>query len=197
MIVTVAIGTVFTLLGLAFVQAATSCALRGSTPDRPRAPSMRTARRSRGSGRSSRPRARSVIWAALSMTVFPHPVAIWLAARQALLARSSCSRRGRSGRRPPPQRRARPWPLAEGRLARRRRRGARARGDPLLGALLIILTSAPLALLNVVAGIVYALALPFVALTTSYVYFDARVPSGSSLTEEIDGLPAEISLAAQ
>ena len=30
-------------------------------------------------------------------------------------------------------------------------------------------------LLNVVAGVVYALAMPFVALTTAYVYFDARV----------------------
>ena len=46
---------------------------------------------------------------------------------------------------------------------------------PLLGALLIFLTDAPLALLNVVAGVVYALAMPFVALTTAYVYFDARV----------------------
>ena len=35
---------------------------------------------------------------------------------------------------------------------------------PFLGALLILLTDAPLALLNVVAGIVYALAMPFVAL---------------------------------
>ena len=46
---------------------------------------------------------------------------------------------------------------------------------PLVGALLIALTDAPLALLNVVAGVVYALAMPFVALTTTYVYFDARV----------------------
>src|SRR5262249_35202744 len=46
---------------------------------------------------------------------------------------------------------------------------------PLLGALLIALTDAPLAWLNVVAGVVYALAMPFVALTTTYVYFDARV----------------------
>ena len=45
---------------------------------------------------------------------------------------------------------------------------------PLLGALLIFVTDAPLALLNIVAGVVYALALPFVALVTAYVYFDAR-----------------------
>ena len=38
---------------------------------------------------------------------------------------------------------------------------------------MILLTDAPLPLLNVVAGIVYALAMPFVALTTAYA--DARV----------------------
>jgi hypothetical protein len=46
---------------------------------------------------------------------------------------------------------------------------------PLLGTLLIFATDAPLPLLNVVAGVVYALAMPFVALTASYVYFDTRV----------------------
>ena len=45
---------------------------------------------------------------------------------------------------------------------------------PLLGALLIFVSNSSLALLNLVAGIVYAVALPFVALVTSYVYFDAR-----------------------
>ena len=65
---------------------------------------------------------------------------------------------------------------------------------PLLGALLILLTSAPLPLLNVVAGVVYALALPFVALTTSYVYFDARARHELERTQEPDELPAEIRL---
>ena len=45
----------------------------------------------------------------------------------------------------------------------------------LLGALLILLTDASLPLLNIVAGVVYALAMPFVALATTYVYVDARV----------------------
>jgi hypothetical protein len=66
---------------------------------------------------------------------------------------------------------------------------------PLLGALLIVLTSAPLPLLNVVAGVVYALAMPFVALTTSYVYFDARTRRELEPRDETDSLPAEISLA--
>ena len=67
---------------------------------------------------------------------------------------------------------------------------------PLLGALLILLTDAPLALLNLVAGVVYALAMPFVALTTSYVYFDARVRDELEPNVVTEGLPAEIQLSA-
>ena len=65
---------------------------------------------------------------------------------------------------------------------------------PLVGALLIFLTSAPLALLNVVAGIVYALAMPFVALVTAYVYFDSRARHELEPAEVPSELPAEISL---
>ena len=66
---------------------------------------------------------------------------------------------------------------------------------PLIGALLILLTSAPLALLNIVAGVVYALVAPFVALTTAYVYFDARVRDELAPEPELDELPAEIQLS--
>ena len=45
---------------------------------------------------------------------------------------------------------------------------------PAIGVLLILATSAPLWIVNLVAGIVYAIAMPFVAITTSYAYFDAR-----------------------
>ena len=48
---------------------------------------------------------------------------------------------------------------------------------PFMGALLILGTDAPFWLVNVVAGVVYAVTMPFVALTTAYVYFDARVRS--------------------
>jgi hypothetical protein len=68
-------------------------------------------------------------------------------------------------------------------------------GLPIVGAALIALADAPLALLNIVAGVVYALAMPFVALTTTYVYFDARV------SEELEPatpalLPPEVELSA-
>ena len=65
---------------------------------------------------------------------------------------------------------------------------------PLLGVALIFLTSMPLALLNIVAGVVYALALPYVALVTSYVYFDARARGELEPVDQPSQLPAEIEL---
>jgi hypothetical protein len=52
-------------------------------------------------------------------------------------------------------------------------------------------------LLNIVAGIVYALAMPFVAITTTYVYFDARVRNELEPSGRPVDLPAEIELSAQ
>jgi hypothetical protein len=68
---------------------------------------------------------------------------------------------------------------------------------PLLGALLIFATEAPLALLNVVAGVVYALAMPFVALTTTYVYVDARAREALEPERPSGPLPAEIELGVR
>jgi len=66
---------------------------------------------------------------------------------------------------------------------------------PLIGALLIFVTDMPLPLLNVVAGVVYALAMPFVALVTAYVYFDARVREELETEQVPEVLPAEIELS--
>jgi hypothetical protein len=65
---------------------------------------------------------------------------------------------------------------------------------PLVGALLIFVSNSSLALLNVVAGVVYAVALPFVALVTAYVYFDARARLELEPRDARTELPAEISV---
>ena len=68
---------------------------------------------------------------------------------------------------------------------------------PLLGTLLIFVSNSSLALLNLFAGIVYAVALPFVALVTGYVYFDARARHELEPRETVAELPAEIALESQ
>ena len=65
---------------------------------------------------------------------------------------------------------------------------------PLLGVVLILVTDAPFWLVNVVAGVVYAVAMPFVALTTTYVYFDARTRTELEGEPAPGVLPAEIAL---
>ena len=65
---------------------------------------------------------------------------------------------------------------------------------PLLGAILIFVTDTPLGTLNLVAGVVYALAMPFVGLVTAYVYFDARARVELAPAPQPKELPAEIEL---
>ena len=67
---------------------------------------------------------------------------------------------------------------------------------PLLGALLILVTNAPFWLVNVVAGVVYAVTMPIVALATAYAYFDARVRVELEGEHHPAELPAEIGLSA-
>ena len=67
---------------------------------------------------------------------------------------------------------------------------------PLLGALLILVTNAPFWLVNVVAGVVYAVTMPIVALATAYAYFDARVRVELEGQHHPAELPAEIGLSA-
>jgi hypothetical protein len=192
----VAIGTVLVLLGLAVVQAATACALVDVDSGRATDP-VRAYRIALGKIRPLLGVLAVAVaaWLALSATIVLLPVAIWLAVRWILLAQV-VELEGRSG------------------VGALRRSSALVRGrwfrvaslvgvgavlalaaGPLLGATLILLTDAPLALMNVVAGVVYALAMPLIALTTTYVYLDARV------REELepavpDKLPAEIELAS-
>ena len=137
-----------------------------------------------------------VVVSLLASTFFLLPIAVWLAGRWALVV-----------------------PVVEveeaSALAALRRSGRLVRGrwlkvaslivaggavvlivGPLLGALLILVTDAPFWLVNVLAGIVYAVTMPFVALTTAYVYFDARVRSELEGEHQPVELPAEIGLTA-
>jgi hypothetical protein len=189
----VALGTTLALLGLGLVQAATACALVELDAARPigairayRLALRRIAPLLGGLGIAV------VVVLLLSLSTLLVPVAVWLAVRWFLLAQvvelegaSAVRALGRSSR------------LVAGRWIRVASLvgvGALIAlvAGPLLGALLILLTDAPLALLNVVAGVVYALAMPFVALTTCYVYFDARTRDELEPERGPAVLPAEI-----
>ena len=61
--------------------------------------------------------------------------------------------------------------------------------------LLILATNAPFCLVNVIAGIVYAVAMPFVALTIAYVYFDSRARIELAREQETAVLPEETGLS--
>ncbi|HEY7706402.1 MAG TPA: hypothetical protein VH968_04465 [Gaiellaceae bacterium] len=191
----VAVGTAITLLGFGLVQAATVRALVELDEQRPIG--------LRGAYAlaldSIRPLLGALgivigVWVALSSTGVLLPVAVYLIVRWLLVVpvveleeRSALAGIRRSAR------------LVRGRWLR----VASLVGvgavitlvaGPLLGALLILVTDAPLPLLNVVAGIVYAVALPFVALTTAYVYVDARARDELDGEEAPDVLPAEVKL---
>jgi hypothetical protein len=121
------------------------------------------------------------------------PIAIWLAVRWALIA-PAIELEGLSGfkalRRSGSLVRRKWWKVGSLTIL-----GAAIAfvGGSLAGVFLILLTDAPLATADVVAGIVYAVTLPFIALTTAYVYFDTRVRD--ELTGPVaDQLPAEIVL---
>jgi hypothetical protein len=188
------VGTTLTLLGLGLVQAAIACALVEIDEAR----SIGPVGAYRIALRRIRPLLRSIAlfviaWVALTATAILIPVAIWLAVRWCLLApaveledQTAVAALRRSGRLV-----RRRW-IRVGSLVGVSAFVALATG-PLLGVALIFTTNLPLAFLNVVAGMVYALALPFVALVTAYVYFDARA-RGELEPIEPSELPAEIEL---
>ena len=68
---------------------------------------------------------------------------------------------------------------------------------PVLGTVLILVTGAPLAVANTVAGVTIAVVMPYVGLTMGYLYFDARVRSELAHDDVAasEVLPAEIETA--
>jgi hypothetical protein len=191
-----AIGTALTLLGLGLVQAACARALIRIDEGRPVGPLAAY----RLAFDSAVPLfgallVASIVVSLLASSIFLIPIAVWLAGRWALIAPAveleSLSAAGALRR--------------SGRLVRRRwlkvtslivAGGALVVvAGPLIGVLLILVTDAPFWLVNVIAGIVYAVAMPLVALVTAYVYFDARTRGELEAESELTELPAEIEVS--
>jgi len=190
-----AIGTALTLLGLGLVQAACTRALVEIDQGRTISPlgAYRLVYDSVAPLCAALLLA-SVIVSLLASSIVLIPFAVWLAGRWSLIA-------------PAVEVEELPWTVAirrSGRLVRRRwlkvaslivAGGALVIvGGPLIGALLILATNAPFWLVNVIAGVIYAVTMPFVGLTTAYVYFDARTRGELDAESRVVALPAEIEL---
>jgi hypothetical protein len=188
-----AIGTTLTLLGLGLVQAATARAL----VEIDRGHAIGAVRAYKLARDSIRPLLGALLIATavvslLAGSIYFLPIAVWLAGRWALIAPSI--------------------ELEDLTAVQGLRRSSRlVRGKwlkvaslivvggalaivlgPLIGALLILVTSAPFWLVNVVAGLIYVVAMPLVAITTTYVYFDRRVALELADEQKPAALPAEI-----
>ena len=67
---------------------------------------------------------------------------------------------------------------------------------PVLGGLLLLATSASFAVINIVSGLVYAVAMPLVGITTTYVYYDVLAREHLAEREPPPAeLPAEVTPA--
>ena len=183
----VALGTALTLLGVAFVMAATVRALAELDAGRRVSP----LRAYRGALDSVRPLLAGLVVAAVIVTILVGtivllPIAIALVIRWALIV--------------PVTELENPSGLGalrrSGRLVGRRwlkvacltvlSLGLVLLTGPLLGTLLVLVTSLSLTVVNAVAGVVYAVLMPYVAITTAYVYFDVRVRQELADSDEQD-----------
>jgi hypothetical protein len=186
------IGTALTLLGLGLAQAATARALVEVDQGHPVGP----LRAYLLAADSIRPLLGALVIAStvvslLVGSIYLIPIAVWLAGRWALIAPSiELEQLGA---------------LAGLRRSRHLVQGAWFKVTslivvgaalsiaigPIVGALLILATSAPFWLVNVIAGLIYTVTMPFVAITTAYVYFDRRVADELAEPAALE-LPAEI-----
>jgi hypothetical protein len=190
-----AIGTALTLLVLGLVQAACAQAMVEIDADRPVGPvrAYRLAAPSVGPLFGALLIA-VVIVSLLASSFFLLPVAVWVAGRCALIAPViELEGLGAAGalRRSSALTRRRWLKVATLIVAGA---GLVLVAGPLVGVLLIVLTDLPLGLVNVIAGAVYALAMPYVAIVTTYVYVDARIAREQEADDTVAELPAEIRL---
>jgi ACR3 family arsenite efflux pump ArsB len=61
---------------------------------------------------------------------------------------------------------------------------------PLLGAILLFVTSASFNFVNLISSLVYVFALPFVAIATTYLYFDLQLEKEEEPETEAVAVPA-------
>ncbi len=188
------LGTVLVLAGFALVQAATSRALveidagRSVSP----IPAFRMALDSMRPLVGALAIAVAVV-SLLSVSIFLVPIAIWLVVRWALFVpvaeleqHSALGTLRRSAQLVRLQ-----W-FKVGTLVVVATALALVTG-PLVGALLILVADLPFGFVNIVAALLYAVAMPFLAITTTYVFFDSLVRE--RLVEKAPAeLPAEVTL---
>jgi Vacuolar protein sorting-associated protein 62 len=184
----------FTVLGLSVVQAATAIAM--VELDEGREVSAWTAYRL--ALRRLRPFVRPlvvavVLVAVLSLTVVGAVVGFWFVVRWSLLAQVVVLDDETS---PGPLRRS--ARLVRGHWSRVASVTVFVTGialllGPLVGTILLFVTSASFDFVNLVSGLVYVVALPFAAITTTYLYFDLTVRRRLEARERpgSDALPAE------
>jgi hypothetical protein len=122
----------------------------------------------------------ALLWLSLAaglfaLTVFGLPICVWLIGRWSLLAQAA-----ELESHTPRAALARSAELVRGRWWRSATMLLAVAGTaillgPLVGVGLLLFTGAPFALVNVVSSLVYSIAIPFVAIATTYLFFDLRV----------------------
>jgi hypothetical protein len=185
-------GLVFTALGLGIVQAVTARAMTeldaGGRPTPLRAYRRVLARVPTIVGGTV------VVLILLDLTVVGIPFSIWLLVRWSLLAQvvelEGCSVLG-SLRRSSELVSGHWWRVASISVVTT---GLALLLGPFLGALLLLVSDASFDVVNVVAGLVYTVTLPFAAIATTYVYYDLLVRDRLAEADRATGgvLPAEI-----
>jgi hypothetical protein len=135
-----------------------------------------------------------VVLILLDLTVVGIPFSIWLLVRWSLLAQvvelEGCSVLG-SLRRSSELVSGHWWRVASISVVTT---GLALLLGPFLGALLLLVSDASFDVVNVVAGLVYTVTLPFAAIATTYVYYDLLVRDRLAEADRATGgvLPAEI-----
>jgi hypothetical protein len=187
-------GVIFTILALGIVQAATASALAAIDEGGPVS--------ARGAYRSVVPHllplvgyvlAASVVIAVLELTVVGIPVGIWLTVSWSLLAQV-VQLEGETS----PRALRRSLALVRGHWWRTALFTLVVTGGglllgPVIGGLLLLGTTAAFNVVNVVAGLVYAVTMPFVAIATTYLYYDLRTRAElRAPTPALSQLPAEV-----